>query len=562
MKKFKSDIEIARGCKLKPISKILKKINVPDNPKAFSPMGRHIAKINFEFLNKLKKKKDGHLILVTAITPTPAGEGKTTTSVGLNDGLNKIGKKSIVCLREPSLGPSFGMKGGAAGGGNAQVVPMEQINLHFTGDFHAITSAHNLLSALIDNHIFWGNKLNIDEKKIVWKRVVDMNDRALRFIDINTKGVAKDFAREDGFDITVASEVMAIFCLSNDLSDLEKRIGNITIAYDKNNKPVYAKDLNAQGPMTVLLKEAIRPNVTQSLEHNPAIIHGGPFANIAHGCNSVIATKSALKLSKYVVTEAGFGADLGAEKFLDIKCRKANIKPSCVVIVATVRALKMHGGVEKENLKTENIDALKEGLSNLDRHINNIKKFGIEPIVAINHFVLDTKKEIQTIINFCKNLNVEVSNCKHWAEGGAGTVDLAKKVVRVCNNSKKQKFKFLYNDSKSLWEKIEIIAKEIYRADKITATEEIKQKLNTFENNGFKNFPVCVAKTQYSFSTDPKLKGAPTNHEIPIRDVRLSSGAEFIVVICGSIMTMPGLPKIPAADKIKLNKKGQVEGLF
>ena len=562
MKKFKSDIEIARGCKLKPISKILKKINVPDNPKAFSPMGRHIAKINFEFLDKLKKKKDGHLILVTAITPTPAGEGKTTTSVGLNDGLNKIGKKSIVCLREPSLGPSFGMKGGAAGGGNAQVVPMEQINLHFTGDFHAITSAHNLLSALIDNHIYWGNKLNIDEKKIVWKRVVDMNDRALRFIDINTKGVAKDFAREDGFDITVASEVMAIFCLSNDLSDLEKRIGNITIAYDKNNKPVYAKDLNAQGPMTVLLKEAIRPNVTQSLEHNPAIIHGGPFANIAHGCNSVIATKSALKLSKYVVTEAGFGADLGAEKFLDIKCRKANIKPSCVVIVATVRALKMHGGVEKENLKTENIDALKEGLSNLDRHINNIKKFGIEPIVAINHFVLDTKKEIQTIINFCKNLNVEVSNCKHWAEGGAGTVDLAKKVVRVCNNSKKQKFKFLYNDSKSLWEKIEIIAKEIYRADKITATEEIKQKLNTFENNGFKNFPVCVAKTQYSFSTDPKLKGAPKNHEIPIRDVRLSSGAEFIVVICGSIMTMPGLPKIPAADKIKLNKKGQVEGLF
>ncbi len=562
MKKFKSDIEIARGCKLKPISKILKKINVPDNPKAFSPMGRHIAKINFEFLDKLKNKKDGHLILVTAITPTPAGEGKTTTSVGLNDGLNKIGKKSIVCLREPSLGPSFGMKGGAAGGGNAQVVPMEQINLHFTGDFHAITSAHNLLSALIDNHIYWGNKLKIDEKKIVWKRVLDMNDRALRFIDINTKGVAKDFAREDGFDITVASEVMAIFCLSNDLSDLEKRIGNITIAYDKNNKPVYAKDLNAQGPMTVLLKEAIRPNVTQSIEHNPAIIHGGPFANIAHGCNSVIATKSALKLSKYVVTEAGFGADLGAEKFLDIKCRKANIKPSCVVIVATVRALKMHGGVEKENLKTENIDALKEGLSNLDRHINNIKKFGIEPIVAINHFVLDTKKEIQTIINFCKNLNVEVSNCKHWAEGGAGTVDLAKKVVRVCNNSKKQKFKFLYNDSKSLWEKIEIIAKEIYRADKITATEEIKQKLNTFENNGFKNFPVCVAKTQYSFSTDPKLKGAPTNHEIPIRDVRLSSGAEFIVVICGSIMTMPGLPKIPAANKIKLNKKGQVEGLF
>ena len=562
MKKFKSDIEIARGCKLKPISKILKKINVPDNPNTFSPMGRHIAKINFNFLDKLKKKKDGHLILVTAITPTPAGEGKTTTSVGLNDGLNRIGKKSIVCLREPSLGPSFGMKGGAAGGGNAQVVPMEQINLHFTGDFHAITSAHNLLSALIDNHIYWGNKLNIDEKKIVWKRVMDMNDRALRFIDINTKGVAKDFNREDGFDITVASEVMAIFCLSNDLSDLEKRIGNITIAYDKKNMPVFAKDLNAQGPMTVLLKEAIRPNITQSLEHNPAIIHGGPFANIAHGCNSVIATKSALKLSKYVVTEAGFGADLGAEKFFNIKCRKANIKPSCVVIVATVRALKMHGGVEKESLKTENIIALKKGLSNLDRHINNIKKFGIEPIVAINHFVLDTKKEIQTIINFCKNLNIEVSNCKHWAEGGSGIVDLAKKVVRVCNNSKKQNFKLLYKDNKSLWEKIETIAKEIYRANKITANDEIKQKLKIFENNGFKNFPVCIAKTQYSFSIDPKLKGAPSNHEIPIRDVRLSSGAEFIVVICGSIMTMPGLPKIPAADKIKLNKKGQVEGLF
>ena len=555
-----SDIEIARAAKKIHIRDVAAKVNIPEEN--LIPYGHDAAKINFDFIEKSQSNPDGKLILVTAINPTPAGEGKTTTSVGLNDGLNKIGKKSIVCLREPSLGPCFGMKGGAAGGGYAQVVPMEEINLHFTGDFHAITSAHNLLSALIDNHIYWGNKLNIDEKKIVWKRVVDMNDRALRFIDINTKGVAKDFAREDGFDITVASEVMAIFCLSNDLSDLEKRIGNITIAYDKNNKPVYAKDLNAQGPMTVLLKEAIRPNVTQSLEHNPAIIHGGPFANIAHGCNSVIATKSALKLSKYVVTEAGFGADLGAEKFLDIKCRKANIKPSCVVIVATVRALKMHGGVEKENLKTENIDALKEGLSNLDRHINNIKKFGIEPIVAINHFVLDTKKEIQTIINFCKNLNVEVSNCKHWAEGGAGTVDLAKKVVRVCNNSKKQKFKFLYNDSKSLWEKIEIIAKEIYRADKIIATEEIKQKLKTFENNGFKNFPVCVAKTQYSFSTDPKLKGAPTNHEIPIRDVRLSSGAEFIVVICGSIMTMPGLPKIPAADKIKLNKKGQVEGLF
>ena len=562
MKKFKSDIEIARNSKLKPISKILKKINVPDNPSAFSPMGRHIAKINFDFLDKLKKKKDGHLILVTAITPTPAGEGKTTTSVGLNDGLNKIGEKSIVCLREPSLGPSFGMKGGAAGGGYAQVVPMEQINLHFTGDFHAITSAHNLLSAMIDNHIYWGNKLNIDEKKIVWKRVMDMNDRALRFIDINTSGVAKDFKRVDGFDITVASEVMAIFCLAKDLNDLEKKIGNITIAYNKEGQSIFAKDLNAHGPMTVLLKEAIRPNVTQSLEHNPAIIHGGPFANIAHGCNSVIATTAALKLSDYVVTEAGFGADLGAEKFLNIKCRKAGLKPSCVVIVATIRALKMHGGVEKENLKKEDTASLKKGLINLERHILNIKKFGLEPIVAINHFALDTKKEIDVILNFCKDMKVQVSECKHWAMGGKGTTDLAKKVVKICKDSKKSNFKFLYEDSLNLWDKIEKIVKEIYRGDRVIANEDVKEKIKVFENNGYKNLPVCIAKTQYSFSTDPKLKGAPSNHEIPIREVRLSSGAEFIVVVCGSIMTMPGLPKVPAANNIKLNKKGDVEGLF
>ena len=562
MKKFKSDIEIARNCKLKPISKILKKINVPDNPSAFSPMGRHIAKINFDFLDKLKKKKDGHLILVTAITPTPAGEGKTTTSVGLNDGLNKIGKKSIVCLREPSLGPSFGMKGGAAGGGYAQVVPMEQINLHFTGDFHAITSAHNLLSAMIDNHIYWGNKLNIDEKKIVWKRVMDMNDRALRFIDINTSGVAKDFKRVDGFDITVASEVMAIFCLAKDLNDLEKKVGNITIAYNKEGQAIFAKDLNAHGPMTVLLKEAIRPNVTQSLEHNPAIIHGGPFANIAHGCNSVIATTAALKLSDYVVTEAGFGADLGAEKFLDIKCRKAGLKPSCVVIVATIRALKMHGGVEKENLNKEDTDSLIKGLVNLERHILNIKKFGLEPIIAVNHFALDTKKEIDVVLNFCKDMNVLVSECKHWAMGGKGTTDLAKKVVKTCKESKKRSFKLLYEDDLNLWDKIEKIVKEIYRGNKITANENIKDQLKVFENNGYKSLPVCIAKTQYSFSTDPKLKGAPSNHEIPIREVRLSSGAEFIVVVCGSIMTMPGLPKIPAANNIKLNKKGDVEGLF
>ena len=561
MAKLKSDIEIARKAKMRPISQILAKIRVPDTSSAFSPMGRHIAKINFEFLDKLKKKKDGNLVLVTAITPTPAGEGKTTTSVGLNDGLNKIGKKSIVCLREPSLGPSFGMKGGAAGGGYAQVVPMEQINLHFTGDFHAITSAHNLLSAIIDNHIYWGNKLNIDENKIVWKRVMDMNDRALRFIEINTNGVAKNFKRTDGFDITVASEVMAIFCLSKDLKDLEKKIGNITFAYDKKGNPLYARDLNAQGPMTVLLKEAIRPNVTQSLENNPAIIHGGPFANIAHGCNSVIATKTALKLSDYVVTEAGFGADLGAEKFLNIKCRKAGLVPSCVVIVATIRALKMHGGVEKEDLKKEDVEALKRGLVNLERHIENIKKFGLEPIVAINHFVLDTKSEINTVLKFCKQKRVQVSECKHWAKGGNGATDLAKKVVAACNK-RKNKFSFLYKDNLKLWDKIEIIAKQIYKASKITANDEVKNQLREFEKNGHKHLPVCIAKTQYSFSTDPKNKGAPSNHEIPIREVRLSSGAEFVVVVCGSIMTMPGLPKVPAADNIKLNKDGQIEGLF
>ena len=561
MTKIKSDIEIARKAKMKPINKILAKIKVPDKSSAFSPMGRHIAKINFEFLEKLKKKKDGYLILVTAITPTPAGEGKTTTSVGLSDGLNKIGKKSIVCLREPSLGPSFGMKGGAAGGGYAQVVPMEQINLHFTGDFHAITSAHNLLSAIIDNHIYWGNKLNIDENRIVWKRVMDMNDRALRFIDINTNGVAKNFKRIDGFDITVASEVMAIFCLSNDIKDLEKKIGNITFAYNKNGEPLYARDLKAHGPMTVLLKEAIRPNVTQSLENNPAIIHGGPFANIAHGCNSVIATKAALKLSDYVVTEAGFGADLGAEKFLNIKCRKSGLAPSCVVIVATVRALKMHGGIEKKDLKKEDINALKKGLVNLERHIENVKQFGLEPIIAINHFALDTNNEIKTVLDFCKKRKVEVSECKHWAKGGNGTKDLAKKVVKICKN-RKSKFNFLYKDKLKLWDKIEIITKKIYRANKIIASDQVKEQLKNFESNGHGHLPVCIAKTQYSFSTDPKLKGAPVNHEIQIREVRLSSGAEFVVVICGSIMTMPGLPRVPAADNIKLNKKGQIEGLF
>ena len=561
MSDVKSDIQIAREAKMQPINEVLAKINVPDESTAFSPMGRHIAKINLEYLDTLKDKPEGKLILVTAITPTPAGEGKTTTSVGLNDGLNKIGKKSIVCLREPSLGPSFGMKGGAAGGGYAQVVPMEQINLHFTGDFHAITSAHNLLSALIDNHIYWGNKLDIDVRRIVWKRVMDMNDRSLRSININLGGVANGFPREDGFDITVASEIMAIFCLSNDLEDLEKRIGNITIAYTRDKKPVYAKDLKAHGPMTVLLKDAIRPNVTQTLENNPAIIHGGPFANIAHGCNSVIATKTGLKLADYVVTEAGFGADLGAEKFLDIKCRKSNLKPRCVVIVATIRALKMHGGIAKDDLKNENVEALKKGLVNLERHIENVKKFGLPVAIAVNHFIKDTDSEVKALIDFCENLGVKASLCTHWANGGEGTKELAAHVADLCEK-KDAKFNFLYESKTPLFKKIETIAKEIYRADEVIADTKIRDQLKGFEEAGYGELPICVAKTQYSFSTDPNLKGAPTGHVLPVREIRLSSGAEFIVVVCGAIMTMPGLPRVPAADSIKLNDKGDIEGLF
>ena len=560
MAKVKSDIEIAREAKMKPIQEVLNGLNVPDKAEVYSPIGRYIAKIKTEYLDTLTNKKDGKLILVTAITPTPAGEGKTTTSVGLNDGLNKIGKKSIVCLREPSLGPSFGMKGGAAGGGYAQVVPMEQINLHFTGDFHAITSAHNLLSALIDNHIYWGNKLNIDVRRIAWKRVMDMNDRSLRSIVIDLGGVANGYPRQDGFDITVASEIMAIFCLSNDLKDLENRIGNITVAYTRDKKPIYAKDLNAQGPMTVLLKDAIRPNVTQTLENNPAIIHGGPFANIAHGCNSVIATKTGLKLADYVVTEAGFGADLGAEKFLDIKCRKSNLKPDCVVIVATIRALKMHGGVAKDDLKNENVDALNKGLVNLERHINNVRKFGLPVAVAVNHFITDSDKEVEALMNFCKTLGVKSSICKHWSDGGEGTKDLANIVVDICNN--KNNFKFLYEDDVPLFKKIETIAQEIYHASEVVADTKIRDQLKDFEAKGYGKLPICVAKTQYSFSTDPSLKGAPSGHVVPIREVRLSSGAEFIVVICGAIMTMPGLPKVPAADSIKLDDKGNIEGLF
>ena len=561
MSGVKSDIEIARAAKMKPIGEVLAKAKVPDHPFSFSPMGRHIAKLNLEYISTLKERKSD-LILVTAITPTPAGEGKTTTSVGLSDGLNKIGKNSIVCLREPSLGPSFGMKGGAAGGGYAQVVPMEQINLHFTGDFHAITSAHNLLSALIDNHIYWGNNLNIDVENIVWKRVVDLNDRALRSIKINLGKLKNNIPRNDGFDITVASEVMAIFCLSNSIEDLEKKIGNITIAYTKDKKPIYAKDLNAHGPMTVLLKDAIRPNMTQTLENNPAIIHGGPFANIAHGCNSIIATKTALKLSDYVVTEAGFGADLGAEKFINIKCRKAGLQPSCVVLVATIRALKMHGGVEKDDLKKENLDALKKGIPNLERHIKNIKKFGLDPVVAINHFITDTDKEVQLIKEECAKLGAKVSLCKHWSEGGEGTKELANQVVDICKKNNKKNFKYLYDDEKSIVEKIETIAKEMYGASGIEIDEAAKNQIKTIESQGFKKFPICIAKTQYSFSTDPKLKGAPSGHVLQIREVKLSSGAQFVVVICGSIMTMPGLPKVPAANSIRLNKKGETEGLF
>ena len=546
---------------MKPIDEILAKINVPDEPNAFSPMGRHIAKINLGYLDQLKDKKNGKLILVTAITPTPAGEGKTTTSVGLSDGLNKIGKKSIVCLREPSLGPSFGLKGGAAGGGYAQVVPMEQINLHFTGDFHAITSAHNLLSALIDNHIYWGNKLNIDVRRVSWRRIMDMNDRSLRSIIVDLGGVANGYPRQDSFDITVASELMAIFCLATDLKDLEKRISNITIGYTRDKTPIYAKDLNAHGPMTVLLKEAIRPNVTQTLENNPAIIHGGPFANIAHGCNSVIATKAGLKLADYVVTEAGFGADLGAEKFLNIKCRKSGIKPDCVVIVATIRALKMHGGVTKDELKNENVKALKKGLVNLERHINNTRKFGMPVTIAVNHFITDTEKEMKTLLDFCKTQGVKASKCTHWSNGSEGTKELANNVVKICEDNQ-DTFKYLYEDKLSLFKKIEKIAQEIYHASEVVADTKVRQQLKEFEEKGYGNLPVCIAKTQYSFSTDPNLKGAPTGHVLPVREVRLSSGAEFVVVVCGEIMTMPGLPRVPAADSIKLNDEGEIEGLF
>jgi formate--tetrahydrofolate ligase len=552
-----SDIEIARKANKKNIKEIAIKLNLEEND--LRPYGHHIAKIDNNSTQRLPKK-ESKLILVTAISPTPAGEGKTTTSVGLSDGLCKIGKQSIVCLREPSLGPSFGMKGGAAGGGYAQVVPMEHINLHFTGDFHAITSANNLLASLIDNHIYWGNKLGIDVRRVSWKRCLDLNDRALREITANLGGVANGYPRQDGFNITVASEVMAIFCLANDLKDLERRLGNITVAYTREKKAIFAKDLKAEGPMTVLLKQALMPNLVQTLENNPAIIHGGPFANIAHGCNSVIATKTSLQLSDYVVTEAGFGADLGAEKFFNIKCRKSGLTPSAVVLVATIRALKMHGGVAKADLSNENVEAVKSGISNLKRHVSNIKKFGLPVVIAINHFVADTENEMQALQEECKSIGVEAVPCYHWEKGGEGTVELAKKVVEIANGI--NTFKYLYEDKISLLEKIKTIATEIYDADDVIADSKIRNQLKQFEENGYGDFPICIAKTQYSFSTDPTLKGAPSNHSIPIREVRLSSGAEFIVVVCGEIMTMPGLPSVPAANSIFLNDEGEIEGLF
>ena len=553
-----SDIEIARQNYMVQIEDVAKKLNLTEE--SLQKFGHHIAKIDTTKLKDLDKAENGKLILVTAISPTPAGEGKTTTSVGLNDALNKIGKQSIVCLREPSLGPCFGVKGGAAGGGYAQVVPMEKINLHFTGDFHAITSAHNLLSSLIDNHIYWGNKLEIDVRRIVWGRVVDLNDRSLRAVNVNLGGVANGFPREEKYDITVASEVMAIFCLSTSLEDLQNRLGNIIIGYTRDRKEIRARELNADGAMTTLLKDAFLPNLVQTLEKNPAIIHGGPFANIAHGCNSLIATQTALKLSDYVVTEAGFGADLGAEKFLDIKCRKGDLKPSAIVLVATVRALKMHGGVDKKELKGENVEAVKKGLANLEQHIANIKKFNVPVSVAINHFSLDTESELKVVEDCCENLGVKAFNCKHWADGGAGATDLAEHIASVAESGEAD-LKHLYTSETTLWEKMRTIATEIYGADDIIADQKIRSQFEELQKD-YGSYPICVAKTQYSFSTDPNLRGAPKGHVVPIREIRLAAGAEFLVVVCDKIMTMPGLPRVPAADAIHLNKDGEIEGLF
>ena len=556
---YKTDIEIAREAQKRPIQEIGEKLGISSDD--LLPYGHDKAKVSQKFINSVQDREDGKLILVTAINPTPAGEGKTTTTVGLGDGLNKIGKNAAVCIREASLGPNFGMKGGAAGGGYAQVVPMEEMNLHFTGDFHAITSAHSLLSAMIDNHIYWGNSLEIDTRRVVWRRVVDMNDRALRQITTSLGGVANGFPREAGFDITVASEVMAILCLAKDLDDLQKRLGDMIVAYRRDKSPVFARDIKADGAMTVLLKDAMQPNLVQTLENNPAFVHGGPFANIAHGCNSVIATTTALKLADYVVTEAGFGADLGAEKFLNIKCRKAGLAPSAVVVVATVRAMKMNGGVAKADLGAENVDAVKNGCANLGRHIENVKSFGVPVVVAINHFVTDTDAEVQAVKDYVAGQGAEAVLSRHWELGSEGSADLASKVVEVIEKGEAD-FAPIYPDDMPLAEKINTIATKIYRADSAQMDGKILAQLKDWEEQGYGNLPVCMAKTQYSFTTDPNERGAPTGFDIPVREVRLSAGAGFVVAICGEIMTMPGLPRVPSAEAIKLNADGDVEGLF
>ena len=557
---MKSDIEIAQAAKLEKITTIAEKLNIPEN--SLEPFGHYKAKISLDYLKSIESNQDGKLILVTAISPTPAGEGKTTTSVGLGDALNQIGKKALVTIREPSLGPVFGMKGGAAGGGKAQVIPMEDINLHFTGDFNAIQLANNLLAAMLDNHIHHGNKLEIDVRRVVWKRVLDMNDRALRSTVCSLGSIGNGYPRQDGFDIVVASEIMAIFCLATSVKDLKERLGKIVIAYTRERKPILAKDINAHGAMTVLLKDAMKPNLVQTLENNPAMIHGGPFANIAHGCNSVIATKASLKLADYVVTEAGFGADLGAEKFLDIKCRKANLKPSVVVLVATIRALKYHGGCSKEDLNKESTDYLSKGMANLERHVHNLKNhYGLPVVVGINGFIFDTDKERDLLKAKSKELDVPIVSSTHWADGGAGAKELAEAVVKTIDEAENN-FEYLYPDDMNLWDKMETIAKKIYGASGISAPANIKKQIDDLQANGYGKFPVCVAKTQYSFSTDPTLRGAPSNHEIPIREVRLSAGAEFIVMVCGDIMTMPGLPKVPAAERIDIDDDGNIIGLF
>jgi formate--tetrahydrofolate ligase len=555
----KSDIEIARASTMKPVVEVASKLGIPED--AVLNYGKFKGKISLDFINTLNSKPNGKLILVTAMTPTPAGEGKTTTTVGLGDGLNAIGKKAIICLREPSLGPCFGMKGGAAGGGFAQVVPMEDINLHFTGDFHAIGAAHNLLSALIDNHIYWGNELGIDVRRITWKRVLDMNDRSLREIVSSLGGPGNGYPRETGFYITVASEVMAILCLAEDLEDLERRLSNIVIGYTRDKKAITAKQLEAHGAMTVLLKDAMMPNLVQTLENNPAFVHGGPFANIAHGCNTVLATKTALKLGDFVVTEAGFGADLGAEKFFNIKCRKSGLVPSAAVVVATVRALKMHGGVSKENLNQENLEALKSGLENLGRHLRNLGQFGVPAIVAVNQFTGDTEAEFNEIKKYCEKLGVKAILCSHWSNGSKGSMDLAKEVVALTDDKTTQ-FRTLYENSMTLWDKTSLIAKSMYGASEIIADKNIREQFKNLQESGYGEFPICMAKTQYSFSTDPNLKGAPSGHAVPIKEVRLAAGAEFIVVVAGEIMTMPGLPKVPSAYSIMLDSKSNITGLF